>query len=91
MSRIPKDFSSALLESELDKFFADYAVSHQREYLKWIAEAKRPETREKRIQKAVKMLSDKRADATARLTRTASGFHQDDSGPALTGLRSNAM
>jgi uncharacterized protein YdeI (YjbR/CyaY-like superfamily) len=66
MNRIPKDFPDALEQSGLNKFFADYAPSHRREYLKWIAEAKRPETREKRIQKAMKMLSDTRAEAAAR-------------------------
>jgi uncharacterized protein YdeI (YjbR/CyaY-like superfamily) len=66
MTNIPKDLSDALKESGLDGFFADCAGSHQREYLKWIAEAKRPETRKERIRKAMKMLSDKRAEATAR-------------------------
>ena len=71
MARIPKDFLNALKKSGLDEFFADYAPSHRREYLKWIAEAKRPETREKRIQKAVKMLSDKRTEAAARAKKRA--------------------
>jgi uncharacterized protein YdeI (YjbR/CyaY-like superfamily) len=66
MSSIPRDFSDALKKSGLDEFFADYAPSHRREHLKWIAEAKRPETRKKRIQKAVKMLTDKRTEAIAR-------------------------
>lgn len=66
MTRTPRDFLDALKKNGLDEFFADYAPSHRREYLKWIAEAKRPETREKRIQKAMKMLSDTRAEAAAR-------------------------
>jgi uncharacterized protein YdeI (YjbR/CyaY-like superfamily) len=57
---VPKDFADALEESGLDEFFLGCAVSHRREYLKWIAEAKRPETRKQRIQKALKMLSDTR-------------------------------
>ncbi len=66
MTDIPKDFSDALKESGLHELFSDNADSHRREYLKWIAEAKRPETRKRRIQKAVKMLSDERAGKTAR-------------------------
>jgi uncharacterized protein YdeI (YjbR/CyaY-like superfamily) len=66
MTNIPGDFSVALKENGLDKFFSGSARSHQQEYLKWIADAKRPETRKQRIQKALKMLSDKRAKKTAR-------------------------
>jgi len=40
-------------------FFADCTAAHQREYLKWIGEAKRPATRSKRIAKAVKMIAEK--------------------------------
>jgi uncharacterized protein YdeI (YjbR/CyaY-like superfamily) len=71
MTRISKDFSDALKKSGLDEFFADYASSHRREYLKWIGEAKRPETRTERIRNAVNMLSGKRAEATARAKRRA--------------------
>ena len=71
MADIPKDFSTALKTSGLTKFFSGYPPSHQREYLKWIAEAKRPETRKKRIQKAVKMLSNKRAEKSARQKKNA--------------------
>ncbi len=34
------------------------APSHRREYLEWIDEAKRPETRQRRIEKTVGMLDD---------------------------------
>lgn len=71
MIRIPKDFSEALKKSGLDEFFADYAPSHRREHLKWITEAKRLETREKRIQKTLKTLSDKRTEAAARAKKRA--------------------
>jgi len=66
MTAIPKEFSDALRKAGLDDFFAVCTDSHRREYLKWIAKAKRPETRKERIQKAVKMLSDKCAERTAR-------------------------
>ena len=56
MSDVPKDFADALKESGMDDFFAVCTAPNRREYLKWIAEAKRPETRKLRILKAVKML-----------------------------------
>jgi len=71
MTDIPKDFSDALKKSGLDKSFSSYPPSHRREHLKWIAEAKRPETRKQRIQKAVKMLSDKCAEKIARSKKNA--------------------
>jgi uncharacterized protein YdeI (YjbR/CyaY-like superfamily) len=71
MTDIPKDFSDALKERGLDEFFSGSTGPHQREYLKWIAEAKRPETRKQRIQKAVKMLFDKRAEKTIRSKNNA--------------------
>jgi uncharacterized protein YdeI (YjbR/CyaY-like superfamily) len=64
---IPKDFSDALKERGLTEVFSSYPVSHRQEYLKWITGAKRPETRKRRIQKALRMLSDKRAEKTGRL------------------------
>ena len=64
MADLPKDFADALKKSWLDEFFSGCTGPHQREYLKWIMEAKRPETREKRIKQAVKMISDKRAEET---------------------------
>ena len=50
---MPADFASELdrLQGARDKFDA-FAPSHRREYLEWITEAKRPETRAKRISEA---------------------------------------
>ncbi len=66
MSAIPKDFTDALKQNGLHEFFADCTASHQREYLKWISEAKRAETRIARIAKAMKMISAKRDEEAAR-------------------------
>jgi uncharacterized protein YdeI (YjbR/CyaY-like superfamily) len=66
MTDIPKEFADALKENGLDEFFLGCTGPHRREYLKWITEAKRPETRKQRIQKAMKMLSDKCAEEAAR-------------------------
>jgi len=71
MTDISKDFSDALKESGLDEFFSSYAPSHRREHLKWITEAKRPETRKQRIQKTIITLSAKRAEKNARSKNNA--------------------
>jgi uncharacterized protein YdeI (YjbR/CyaY-like superfamily) len=62
---IPSDFSDALKTAGLAEFFAGCTSAHKKEYLKWIAEAKRPETRQARITKAIRMLSHKCAEETA--------------------------
>ncbi|HEY1789593.1 MAG TPA: YdeI/OmpD-associated family protein [Verrucomicrobiae bacterium] len=66
MKTTPQDFASALEAAGLADFFADCTDAHRSEYLKWIGEAKRPETRQSRIAKAVQMISDKRAEEKAR-------------------------
>jgi uncharacterized protein YdeI (YjbR/CyaY-like superfamily) len=71
MTDIPKDFSDALKESGLAEFFSDYASSHRREHLKWITEAKRSETRKRRIEETVKTLFAKRAEKNARSKKNA--------------------
>jgi uncharacterized protein YdeI (YjbR/CyaY-like superfamily) len=71
MTGPPKDIVDALKESGLDEFFSGCTGSHRREYVKWISEAKRPETRTHRIQQAMKMLSAKRAEETARSKKHA--------------------
>ena len=51
------------LQKELDAnptartFFEGLAYSHKREYVAWIHEAKKPETRERRIQKTIELLT----------------------------------
>jgi len=65
-AEFPGDFNEALKRAGLVEFFSGCTRPHQREYLKWIDETKRPETRQARIAKAVKMLSDKRAGEKAR-------------------------
>lgn len=52
--RIPAEFATALKKNKLaGKAFAGFSPSCRREYAEWIAEAKRPETREKRLAQAV--------------------------------------
>lgn len=65
MTIIPPDFSEAVAKAGLTDFFADCTASHQREYLKWIGEAKKSETRSKRIVQAVQKLKAKCAEEQA--------------------------
>jgi uncharacterized protein YdeI (YjbR/CyaY-like superfamily) len=60
MSEIPSDFTEALKENGLEDFFSKFSNSHQREYLDWITQAKKPETRKNRIRKAIEMISTKK-------------------------------
>jgi len=57
----PSDLGAALAGAGLAEFFAGCTASHRREYLKWIGEAKKPETRAARIEKTVAMLAERRA------------------------------
>ena len=55
---IPPQFTAALEANPAAKATLEgFAPSHRREYVEWISEAKRPETRDKRIAQAVEMLS----------------------------------
>jgi uncharacterized protein YdeI (YjbR/CyaY-like superfamily) len=69
MKEIPSDLLAALKKAALDDFFTDCTAAHQAEYLKWIAEAKRSETRDKRIAQAVKMIAAKAAEEAVRAKR----------------------
>ncbi|HTS17100.1 MAG TPA: YdeI/OmpD-associated family protein [Verrucomicrobiae bacterium] len=61
MTGIPKDFADALRAAGLSDLFQTWTASHRREYLKWISEAKRPETRKERIRKSIAMISARRS------------------------------
>lgn len=55
----PPEFSAALGRSARAKLnFAKLPPSHQREYLEWITEAKREETRDRRIAQSVEWIAD---------------------------------
>jgi uncharacterized protein YdeI (YjbR/CyaY-like superfamily) len=60
------DFERALKEAGLGDFFACCTAAHRREYLNWIGEAKRPDTRKARIGKAMHMLARKCAEENAK-------------------------
>lgn len=56
---IPRELIAALKKNKTAaKVFAEFTASAQREYSDWIAEAKRPETREKRVAQAVEWIAE---------------------------------
>ena len=58
---VPEDLASALQANEGARSnFEALSFSHRREYVEWIAEAKRPETRNRRIEGAIERLSEGR-------------------------------
>jgi uncharacterized protein YdeI (YjbR/CyaY-like superfamily) len=55
----PAELTQALKANKAaGKVFANFSPSCQREYVEWIAEAKRPETRDKRIAQAIEWISE---------------------------------
>ncbi len=56
---VPKDFARALKENNLKAAFDKMSYSHQREWVLWIEDAKKEETRLRRIGKAVERLQAK--------------------------------
>ena len=66
MSDTPQDLANALKQSGLDGFFSGCTPAHRKEYLKWIDEAKKPETRKARIEKTIQMLAAKCAEEKVR-------------------------
>ncbi len=57
---IPADLSSALhADAAASAAFQRLPPSHQREYVEWIEEAKKEDTRRKRIEKTLAMLREK--------------------------------
>jgi uncharacterized protein YdeI (YjbR/CyaY-like superfamily) len=56
---MPADFAKALAaEPRAQAVFDAFAPSHRREYLEWIVEAKRDETRAKRIAQSAEWLAE---------------------------------
>lgn len=53
---VPEDLADALKSARLTKRFDAMAYSHRKEYVRWITEAKKPETRASRVAKAVTMV-----------------------------------
>jgi hypothetical protein len=58
---LPEDFVLALKKDEPTRaFFDSLSYTNRKEYVVWIEAAKRPETRQRRLQTAIEMLQQKR-------------------------------
>jgi uncharacterized protein YdeI (YjbR/CyaY-like superfamily) len=58
-SKVPDDLSAALKKNKRAlAVFEKFAPSHKREYIEWITEAKRDETRTKRISQAIEWIAE---------------------------------
>lgn len=56
---IPPELKAALAKNKkASAEFATFTLSHQREYIEWIADAKREETRAKRVATAIQWISE---------------------------------
>lgn len=55
---LDQDIAAALVGAGLMDAFREMSYSHQREYVLWIADAKKPETRQRRIEKMTGMVSE---------------------------------
>lgn len=59
---MPADFTAALKKNaKAGKTFDSFSPSHRREYIEWITEAKREQTRKERIAKSLKWLTEGKA------------------------------
>lgn len=56
---VPEDFAEALKNANLTEKFEKLSYTHQKEYVVSINEAKKEETRIRRIEKAIEMISKK--------------------------------
>ena len=54
---VPAWLKKALQKAGQDKVFGALSYSHQKEYVDWIAQAKKPETRARRIEKCLQRLA----------------------------------
>ena len=55
---LPPDLAAAL-DDDLRGFFDSLSYTHRKEYVRWIEEAKRPETRRARVEKAAALLRER--------------------------------
>lgn len=64
---LPDDVKKMLSKNKAEKtYFDSLAYTHQKEYVKWITDAKREETRIARLQKMLTMLQSKLKNPTAK-------------------------
>ncbi len=59
VAEVPAELTAALKKNKAAaKVFAEFSPSCKREYVEWITEAKRQETKEKRIAQAVEWIAE---------------------------------
>jgi uncharacterized protein YdeI (YjbR/CyaY-like superfamily) len=64
---VPGDLKAALsLVPALNALFFSLPSSHKKQYIDWITEAKRIETRKARVEKTLRMLAAKRPEPSRR-------------------------
>jgi hypothetical protein len=56
---LPPDLARALTKAGVRKTFDALSFSHQKEYVQWVTQAKRPETRQRRIEATVEKVGDR--------------------------------
>lgn len=56
---VPAEFQKRMKKEGVLPFFEGLSFTHRREYCKWISEAKKEETRARRVEKALEMLRGK--------------------------------
>lgn len=62
---LPTEIKSLLNKNKSEKeYFNSIAFSHQKEYVKWITDAKREETKTARLEKMLMMLKEKKKNPT---------------------------
>lgn len=54
---LPEDAQKAVEDNNLTQVWESQSPSHKKEYVRWILESKKPETRDSRIKKMCEMLS----------------------------------
>ena len=56
---VPKDLAAALRKSAAaEKSFDELSYTHRKEYVRWVEEAKKPETRARRVAQTIEMLTE---------------------------------
>jgi bifunctional DNA-binding transcriptional regulator/antitoxin component of YhaV-PrlF toxin-antitoxin module len=56
---VPVELQKLMEKESLLSFFDSLSYTHRKEYCRWISEAKREETRSRRLEKAIEMLRNK--------------------------------
>ena len=53
---VPADLEKLMKKEKLLAFFEKLSYTHRKEYCRWITEAKKEETRQRRLEKAIEMM-----------------------------------